>query len=436
MTVPDEEELLIGRFRYGENRQILVAKARRGSYWELGASVIIVPTDTSQSTYKIWRGQREFADIPDHEVKVKCRFLDIKPTGTISPLAGSMPQFTSGTAGSQGVSRVHPSRVEQLGLGLSIENVDGAVQGQAHLPKKPSSTVEETETAETSGLSPRTANTTAPTSASVLACSKFAGPRGGKLETSNNPSLLHSPFSQLYGNASKRSRAQSVSPVSETSIPGQIRRVKTSEMRLQPFHDHTSNSQQLVYEDVSTGATPSYLSTTRPGLVDKIGAPSKFPEAATTRSKLDPAETVHLEKPGEMRSKQQTVHKASDDVHNPKSFSTQDDATTDLSKPKNPFQQQLQANNIGFNITYTTIFFADATDEIVDESDFSEIQDCTELFSRAFIVDVISKTTQLLEIEVGDKIVRVQRGFERDFERLKGRIVRAEATEVKVCSGD
>ena len=108
----------------------------------------------------------------------------------------------------------------------------------------------------------------------------------------------------------------------------------------------------------------------------------------------------------------------------------------DSVEPETVTENQGKAAKLGFDLASTKIFFADAENAIAEESDFAEIKTCVQLFNRAYVVDIVARTTQLLDVKVGGKTVRVQRGFERDFDKLKTKIASTDATEVVVSNCD
>ena len=89
-----------------------------------------------------------------------------------------------------------------------------------------------------------------------------------------------------------------------------------------------------------------------------------------------------------------------------------------------------------FDASKTVILFVNEKDEVVEDSSFSEIADSRNLFAPARVLDIIDKQALLLEAKVGDKTMRLQKGFEKDFETLKESVANAEVREVIIGNGE
>ncbi len=65
ITYPQGEPLQMGRFRYGTDHKILVARASQGSDWQNGEPKIVVYGGHGNNDFKIWSGQRVLDTIPN-----------------------------------------------------------------------------------------------------------------------------------------------------------------------------------------------------------------------------------------------------------------------------------------------------------------------------------------------------------------------------------
>jgi hypothetical protein len=71
--IATDEEINMGRFRYGKERQLLVAQGKPGSDWEDG-DMVLIGGKVGRDLYKIWRFQRNWNQDPDEDLIVECVF--------------------------------------------------------------------------------------------------------------------------------------------------------------------------------------------------------------------------------------------------------------------------------------------------------------------------------------------------------------------------
>jgi hypothetical protein len=71
--IATDEEINMGRFRYGKERQLLVAQGKPGSDWEDG-NMVLIGGKVGRDLYKIWRFQRDWNQDPDEDLAVECVF--------------------------------------------------------------------------------------------------------------------------------------------------------------------------------------------------------------------------------------------------------------------------------------------------------------------------------------------------------------------------
>ena len=239
----------------------------------------------------------------------------------------------------------------------------------------------------------------------------------------------------------KRSRELSVSASSEEPTVEWKKRVKMSNASLKTVLAEHATAEDSDSNKPSGDPCPSHISTYTPnadlttaadsdsGRTESLRPSPRLPNATEALDGLSPTHAVR------------PVYRLSDPAPAEVSSGTPS-APLQRSRDLLPILKQdtlaalnVQATSTDRTLNDVVILFVDAADEIVEDSSFSEIQDSKNLFAQALVLDVVGETSILLKIRVGGTILRMQKGWEKDFDRLKTAIARFGATEIVVAAG-
>jgi hypothetical protein len=450
VALPDGEELQVGRFRYGPSDQIVVVQRVSGSFGQGAKSFIIVLADGG-ALWKLWRGQHELADIPAQDHCVLCKYPSLQPGGHASPLPA--PGLQYGLEMRVPKDAVHADQKLHDSFKSKPELLQGSVYGLAGIDE-PDQKMHHAVRSENVGMGALQKLGTKPLEPALTTGSTI-------VVSARRPLTVHAARAVVLKSISrdmqdqrttahlanttdatrKRSHELPLSTSSEEPMAESKKRIKVSNASLKTVLAERATAEDSDSNKPSADPCPSHVSTYTPnadlttaadsdsGRTESLRPSPRLPNATEALDGLSPAHAVR------------PVYRLSDPAPAEVSSGT---PSTPLQRSRDLLptlkQDTLAALNVQATSTDRTlndvaILFVDAADKIVEDSSFSEIQDSKNLFARALVLDVVGETSILLKIRVGGTILRMQKGWEKDFDGLKTAIARFGATEIVVAAG-
>jgi hypothetical protein len=448
-TIDNGEKLKVGRFRDGSGKQIIVVQGEKGSTWQQGNPVIIVFSKMiiGNSIWKIWRGQRKLREIPEADAAVECELGDfvLEPARPQIPIdkphdCAEKPTklksyaFSSAHQRENGVepSGCPQSRRECRSLRQQRRASDDASQ-RIHTLYRESSVLDSTADSFLSS---------APTGMPIIvkpSMGQDARQIKAASEERHHSRELKQVFSSTQPGSDKR-REPSSSSDSDEPIARKKLRAKLTETKTQSLSGYGNQAAKLLHHDFSTNVPlPTTLNSVMtqqdatPARSSSGGSSKLVNYGSTSSGSTDVFESAASFK----RLTQLSSHTDSTNMVNrtplmtPRS-STGPSLSTQIRQRANA-RSSCPSPPVDRNITF---FFINANDDNVFDCHFTESRDDDRLFARARVAGIITRTTLLLEADVGGEAMLVQKECQKDFDRMKAEIVRMAVTEVVIANGD
>jgi hypothetical protein len=376
-AVSTKEELRVGRFRYGRDRQVIVVQAKGKSNWQNGQPLIVVAKRNGSGKtgiYKIWRFQDNEEQIPERDHDVMYAFDDDIESGPSAPQLGqdgpqTQPNHKPNTSTTTGMDHsgtrgvLSSSTATQLRQQVISSIEDNDVEMDSEAPNDPNATV-----------SQRRLNKSAP-----------SGPR----KPTKDSDKIAERKSKHGATKTTKGTSKAVVQALEEALPfldQQVPRVETIESNNKS--KRTKQNSRLM----SLRATP------------RLGGPS-----ITMPIRPSPSPSRFLN-----AFQDEPVKEESD---------------TELVRTRN------RSPKPTFNINSVRVFFVSKADEIVRQRSWAACSTLDRLFRQANAADIINESFEKLTAEVDGQYINLVREDEDDFEGLEQMIVRSEVKTVKIRLG-